>query len=297
MLNITLKQIETFVWLAALKSFRRVGEQMNTTQPNISARISSLEEALNLRLFERDAGSVVLTDKGKALLPIAEQMLHGAEALLEASDRAREQTVMRLGVAETVAQTWLHRYLKEINTYHPRIVIELTVDITANLQRSLLERNLDLAFLNGPISDLAVTNLPLGTVDLVWVASPRIAKKLPRRITAESLSAYPILAHARNTRPYAEVIDYFKRKRSAVNRPVSSSNSAVCINMAVDGLGIATLPRQIVEPQIKSGSLVVLKCDWVPSPLSFTASYISLPSRPPVELAAMLATEIADWRS
>ena len=31
MLNITLKQVETFVWLAALKSFRRVGEQMHTT--------------------------------------------------------------------------------------------------------------------------------------------------------------------------------------------------------------------------------------------------------------------------
>ena len=41
MLNISLKQIETFVWLAALKSFRRVAEQMNTTQPNISARISA----------------------------------------------------------------------------------------------------------------------------------------------------------------------------------------------------------------------------------------------------------------
>ena len=297
MLNITLKQVETFVWLAALKSFRRVAEQMNTTQPNISARVAALEEVLDLRLFERNAGSVTLTDKGKALLPIAEQMLQGAAALLQASDRAREQTVLQLGAAETVAQTWLHRFLKAINTRHPHIVVELTVDITANLQRSLLERNLDLAFLNGPISDLAVTNLPLGTVDLAWVASPAIARNLPRRVTAESLAQYPILTHARNTRPYAEVIDYFKRKRTALNRPVSSSNSAVSIAMAVDGLGIATLPLQIARPQIQSGELVVLKCDWVPSPLHFTASYISLPSRQAVEAAALLATEIADWRS
>lgn len=295
MLNITLKQIETFVWLAALKSFRRVGEEMNTTQPNISARISAMEKTLNLRLFERDAGSVVLTDKGKALLPIAEQMLQGAEALLKASDRAREQTVLRLGVAETVAQTWLHDFLKAMNKRHPHIVVELTVDITANLQRSLLERSLELAFLNGPISDLSTTNLPLGAVELVWVASPRIASRLPRRITARNLSEYPILTHARNTRPYAEVIDYFKRKSSLLNRPVSSSNSAVCINMAVDSLGIATLPLQIVQPQIRSGKLVVLNCDWGPSPLSFTASYISQPPRQPVEQAAVLATEVADW--
>lgn len=295
MLNISLKQIETFVWLAALKSFRRVAEQMNTTQPNISARISALEETLDLRLFERDAGSVALTDQGKVLLPIAEQLLQQAEALVVASNRTREQAVLRLGVAETVAQTWLHAFLKAINTRHPHIVVELTVDISANLQRSLVERHLDLAFLNGPISDLSVTNLPLGTVELVWVASPRIARALPRRITARDLAGYPILTHARNTRPHAEVVEYFKRESCPLNRPVSSSNSAVCLNMAVDGLGIATLPEQIVRAAVKAGKLVVLACDWAPSPMHFTASYVSLPSRQPVELAAVLATEVADW--
>ena len=297
MLNVTLKQIETFVWLAALKSFRRVGEQMNTTQPNISARISALEKALDLRLFERDAGSVTLTEQGKALLPIAEQLMQGAEALIDASARTREQSVLRLGVAETVAQTWLYDFLKEINRRQPSVVVELTVDITANLQRGLLERSLDLAFLNGPISDLAVTNLPLGTVRLAWMASPLIASQLPRRVTARDLSRYPILTHARNTRPYGEVVEYFKRKSIHLKRPVSSSNSAVCLNMAVDGLGIATLPEQVAQPQLKSGKLVVLRCDWVPSPLSFTASYISLPARQSVEQAAILATEVTEWAS
>lgn len=297
MLNITLKQIETFVWLAALKSFRRVGEQMNTTQPNISARISALEDALNLRLFDRDAGSVVVTDKGRALLPIAEQMLQAAQALVQASDRAREQSILRLGVAETVAQTWLRAFLKAINARHPHIVIELVVDITANLQRSLLERNLDLAFLNGPIGDIAVTNLPLGSVRLSWLASPRIAQQMPRHITAKDLSRFPILTHAKNTRPYAEVVEYFKRKNIHLNRPVSSSSSTVCLNMAVDGLGIATLPVQVAGPMLKSGKLVVLKSDWAPSPLSFTASYISLPARQAVEQAAQLAAEVADWEA
>jgi DNA-binding transcriptional LysR family regulator len=89
-LNIALKQIQSFVWLAALKSFTRVAEQMNTTQPNISSRISALEEALSLRLFERDAGSVALTDQGQSLLPLAERALEAAEALLHAGNTTRE---------------------------------------------------------------------------------------------------------------------------------------------------------------------------------------------------------------
>ncbi|MBV8449879.1 MAG: LysR family transcriptional regulator [Hyphomicrobiales bacterium] len=296
-MNITLKQIETFVWLAALKNFRRVAEQMNTTQPNISSRISSFEEALNLRLFERDAGSVVLTDQGQSVLPLAERTLQAVQALLQAGDTTREQAVLRLGVAETVAQTWLHRFLKEISRRLPNVIVELTVDLTVNLQRNLLERTLDLAFLNGPISELSVTNLPLGTVPLLWVAAPQIAAKIPAGAKAEDLSGFPILTHAKNTRPYTEVVEYFRRNGVRLNRPISSSNLAACLNLALDGLGIATLPRQSVQRFLASGDLVTLKCGWVPSPMSFTASFVTSPPRQVVETAAALATEIADWNA
>ncbi len=294
-MNITLKQIETFVWLAALKSFRRVAEQMNTTQPNISQRLHTLEEALNLRLFERDAGSVVITDQGQSLLPLAERMLQATEAFIQASDVTRNQSVLRLGVAETVAQTWLQGFLREMGRRFPNVVIELAVDLTINLQRHLLERTIDLALLNGPISELTVTNHPLGTVSLVWVAAPQIAAQLPKGAKADDLSKFPILTHAKNTRPYAEVVDYFKRNSVLLNRPMSSSNLAACLNMALEGLGIATLPLQSVQRYLAAGELEVLQCDWAPTPMNFTASYITSPPRQVVEAAALLATEVADW--
>ncbi|MGO4665258.1 LysR family transcriptional regulator [Bosea sp. 2RAB26] len=295
-MQITLKQIETFVRLASLRNFRRVAEQMNTTQPNISARISALETVLNLRLFERDAGSVVLTDQGKSVLPLAARALEATEALLQAGDAASRQSILKLGVAETVAQTWLHRFLREMAVRFPEVVVELSVDLTFNLQRNLMDGSLDIAFLNGPISDLSVTNLPLGTVALPWVAAPRFAAALPDPVGADDLARFPILTHAKNTRPYAEVVDYFKRNSSRLSRPVSSSNLAACLNMTLDGLGIATLPSPLVERFVESGELVALNCDWVPTPMSFTASYVTMPARPIVEAAAELAVAVADWK-
>ncbi|WNJ93608.1 LysR family transcriptional regulator [Bosea sp. 685] len=295
-MQITLKQIETFVRLASLRNFRRVAEQMNTTQPNISARISALERVLNQRLFERDAGSVVLTDQGQALLPLAAKALEATEALLQAGDTTSRQSVMRLGVAETVAQTWLHRFLREMAVRFPDVVVELSVDLTFNLQRNLIDGSLDIAFLNGPVSDLSVANLPLGTVALPWVAAPRFAAALPDLAGADDLARFPILTHARNTRPYAEVVDYFKRNSSRLSRPVSSSNLAACLNMTLDGLGIATLPSPLVERFLESGELVALNCDWVPTPMNFTASYVTMPARPIIEAAANLATEVVDWK-
>lgn len=295
-MQITLKQIETFVRLASLRNFRRVAEQMHTTQPNISARIAALEAALNLRLFERDAGSVVLTDQGKTVLPLAARALEATEALLQAGDTTSRQSILKLGVAETVAQTWLHRFLREMAVRHPHVVVELSVDLTFNLQRTLIDGTLDIAFLNGPVQDFAVANLPLGTVALLWVAAPHLASALPDPATADDLARFPILTHAKNTRPYAEVVDYFKRNSRRLSRPVSSSNLAAYLNMTLDGLGIATLPSPLVERFLETGGLVAIACDWTPTPMSFTASYVTMPARPMVEAAAKLAVEVADWK-
>ena len=49
-MNLNFKQLETFIWVADLGSFRGAAERLFTTQPNISSRIASLESALNTKL-------------------------------------------------------------------------------------------------------------------------------------------------------------------------------------------------------------------------------------------------------
>ena len=72
------------------------------------------------------------------------------------------------------------------------------------------------------------------------MAAPHLAAALPRHAKADDLARFPILTHAKNTRPYAEVVDYFTRDSRRLSRPVTSSNLAAYLNMTLDGLGIAT---------------------------------------------------------
>ena len=117
---IELRNIETFFWVATLGSFRAASEKLNTTQPAVSQRIASLEADLGVRLFERDARGVKLTGKGHELLSHAERMLQVRRDMFEA---AREQNVMtgtvRIGVAETIVQTWLPTLIELIHTTYP----------------------------------------------------------------------------------------------------------------------------------------------------------------------------------
>ena len=143
---IELRNIETFFWVATLGSFRAASDKLNTTQPAVSQRIASLEADLGVRLFERDARGVKLTGKGHELLSHAERMLQVRRDMFEA---ARAQNVMtgtvRIGVAETIVQTWLPTLIELVHTTYPALVLEIEVDTTHVLRSHLMARQIDLA--------------------------------------------------------------------------------------------------------------------------------------------------------
>ena len=85
--NLTHKQLEALVWVAELDSFRKAAAHLNTSQPNISARIAGMEAVLGISLMQRDAGSVRMTAKGAEIVASAREVLRGAEKLAEIAGR------------------------------------------------------------------------------------------------------------------------------------------------------------------------------------------------------------------
>ena len=287
--NWTLKQIESFVWVAKLGSFRATAERLHTTQPNISVRISQLESALGLKLFHRDSSSVSLTPMGHSLLGHAERILAATEEFAQKSSRSdHEKGTLRLGVAEVIAQTWLRDYILDLRRSFPHVDVELTVDLTINLRQELVSRALDLCLLNGPISNFNISNLDLGMVPYVWVAAPHLAPAGAEAGIA-ALAAQTILTHARDTRHFVEISAHFRELWDSPVRIAPSSSMLMCLQMAVDGLGIAALPHAVAQRALAAGELVRIPYDWQPSPLVFTASFAHSPASFLLRRAAEIA--------
>ena len=80
---IDFKALETFIWVANLRSFRRAAEKLNTTQPAVSTRIAQLESFLGHRLLERDRRAVAPTPKGQEFLVHAERLIRLREEMIE----------------------------------------------------------------------------------------------------------------------------------------------------------------------------------------------------------------------
>jgi len=293
-LNLSLKQLQAFVWVSDLGSFRKAADRLNTTQPNISTRISSLESVLDTKLMERDAGSVRLTTKGQELLSYARKVLRATDRLVEAADRAvLFDDVMKLGVTEMIVHTWLRDFIRHFKDTYPNVTVEITVDLSINIENQLMERSIDLALQSGPITWKSSGQEKLGVYPLVWIASAKTNLPQKKEISFEQLVQYPILTHARGTQPYREVEAHFQKRRDLPARLVPSSNLAACIQMAIDGFGVATVPKSMVEKELKSGQLFQLNYPWTPKALEFFARFDIGMAPPLIVKASDIAAKVS----
>ena len=272
--QITLKQLEAFVFVVDLGTFRGAAAALGTTQPNISARISSLEAALDTQLLLRNAGSVRLTDHGATLLKKAREVLWAGEALLE--EAGRQDLIeerLRLGVTELVACTWLQDFLRLLKQAYPSLRVELRVDLSSVIEDLLVQGQIDLALQSGPFKTAISRTIDLGKEEYIWVANPTNAADLEHGTKTARFFSMPILTHARHTQAGDALHQTAKQRGWDTNQIVHSSALSACLPMACEGLGVALLPRRLVQQDMAEGQLVALGSDWVPPPLAFCARY------------------------
>jgi DNA-binding transcriptional LysR family regulator len=285
--------LEAFVWVATLRSFRRAAEKLHTTQPAISQRVAQLEDELGVRLFDRDNRVVAITARGRVLFDYAEQALRlRSDMRIAVAGRDALHGVLRLGVAETIANTWLPLLIERVHTQYPRLAIEIDVDTSPNMSDRLISRDFDLAFLLGPVCEPAIRNLPLCQFRLGFVASPDFALP-PAPVPLACLAAHPLITFSRRTQPYTSLRQLFSQAGLALYRLHASESLAPIVRMAVDRVGVAFIPLVAAEKEIRAGGLKIVDVEAAAPDLAFTASWRSAPEDHAAATIADLAVAVA----
>lgn len=285
----TFEQVRTFLWVARLGGFRKAADRLHLSQPAVSTRIANLEAELQVSLFERGLGELVLTKEGALLLSYAEQLLFVEEEIKQrVANPSKTEGLFRVGASETVAQAWLPSFLKAFSQKYPRVSVDLTVDISLNLRAALLERRLDLVFLMGPISEFSVENVTLPSFDLHWYRSVFNDETDLRKI--------PVISYSSKTRPYRELMSELSRRIGPKVRVYASASLSASLRMIAEGIAVGPYPRALANDLLAAGQIVEFDPGIHPQPLEFTASYLSEPRSFLVENSAEIAREVAcEW--
>ena len=290
MVRYKLDQLQAFLTVVRLGGVNRAASAMNLTQPAVTTRIRNLEQSIGAPLFERGAGGMRLTRRGELLVSYAEAHDRLARNIQrDVMDPEGVEGRLRLGVSETIAQSWLPAVITRLHETYPRLEIEFNVDVSVVLRAALIAREIDLAILLGPVSDFSVDNVELPGFALQWYAAAdaQVPDSPPDYLRK------PILSYARNTRPYRELkAELLKRYGEGIAIFPSSSLSA-CFRLVASDLGVSALPEALAREWVEAGKLLPFDPGWRPAPLNFTASYLAEGRRHIEEQAAAIAREVA----
>jgi DNA-binding transcriptional LysR family regulator len=141
------KQIEAFVYVAKYKSFSRAAEKLLLSQPTISTHISTLEEQLGVKLFDRLSKEVILTEAGQVFYPYAVDILDLRERSQEAIKEFLNEISghLHIGYSTIPAEFILPEVIKTFKEEYPKTFFTLDIQGTQNIIQRLSDGILDLA--------------------------------------------------------------------------------------------------------------------------------------------------------
>ncbi|WP_434768073.1 LysR family transcriptional regulator [Pseudomonas triticicola] len=268
-----LKFLETFVWVARLKSFRLTADKLFTTQASISSRIAVLEGELGVKLFLRDSRGVSLTPEGLKVLDYAEQMLDTMAALKQSIEtRSSKVGRVRIGVMDTVIHTWLSPLVAQMTDLYPRVEIELVADTALNLCDQLQKGFLDLVLQTDLVRHESVRSLELASHPLGWIVASNSIYNRDYADLAE-LAQERIITYSKNSRPHQDIVALMQANGMLAPRLNCVNSVSAITRLLRDGFGIGALPPVLVAEELARGELILLDIEQRPANLPVVVSW------------------------
>jgi len=293
-MRVTLRQIEAFYWTAKLGSIHAAADHLNFSQPAVSSRIKELEGALKIELFSRKNQRVHLTAEGRNAVAQAERVLSagqdferlgGAEPPLEG--------VLRLGSDESTAMVALPEILSQLKLRHPKLIVELSIDVGTILTEKLRKRELDIALHTNSGAALHVIDELLGWVDFQWVASRNLEIRGGDFVPSMATQLPMVTNSAPST--LNGLVQKWLRSAGFDFDGVNSCNSlSLMLRLVMAGHAIAVLPVPILRDQLATGELRCLPAKPAIPPTPYYASHVKNERGPGTSVVVEIAKAVLE---
>ncbi|MFM2422881.1 MAG: hypothetical protein RL291_1411 [Pseudomonadota bacterium] len=239
------KQLRYFDALARTGHFGRAAEQCAVTQPALSMQIAQMETALGVRLIERRASGIILTDAGREIARRVANILVELRDIssFAAHAQAPLSAPLKLGVIPTIAPYLLPGLLDALDQKHPDLAIEVRETLTQNLVAELTAGQIDLLVLALPVEHAEVETHAL-MADRFLLAVPRDRKFTARaQISPELIRNDRLLLLEEGHCLRDQALNVCNLVPSGRNDRLGASSLSTLVQMVARGLGLTLLPE------------------------------------------------------
>ena len=262
-MQLQLDDVALFTRIAKLGTLSAAARERNVPVSQVTRALTRLEAACGVRLLHRTTHGLSLTDEGDTLLSYGQRLLETtAELDSELSGKLSGPSGwVRISVSPLMAECVIAPSLVGLYERWPLLHIDINADDRiADMARD----GIDVAIRTGtPASDTLVAR-QIGEYGRTLYAAPRYLQRCGTPKHPDDLARHHLIANSAS--PGLNRWSRIQQPDFVVAGQTRTDNTALLLNLVVQGVGIARLHDLMAAPWVRSGALVPLLQDHFASP-------------------------------
>lgn len=280
-----------FMNVARERNFTRAAAQLGVSQSALSRTVAGLEKRIGLQLLTRTTRSVSLTDAGERLLAAIAPRFQEIEAEVE-SLRAMTSSpggTVRITTTDYAANSYVWPRLQPLLRQYPELKIELVNDYGLT---DIVADRYDIGVRLGDqvAKDMIAVRIA-PDMTMAIVGSPDYLKSSAPAKTPQDLTLHNCINLRLPTRdsllPW-ELRNGRRELQVRVEGQLTFNNVYQMMDAALDGFGLAYVPKDLAEMHVRAGRLRWVLEDWFPA---FVGHHVYYPGRRKSSHAVELVVE------
>lgn len=253
-MSLSLRQMEVFRAVMLSGSHAAAARMLEISQPSISRMLSTAEDRVGIKLFERIGRRLKPTPEAERLIVAVEDVYKQVQ---RANDIARDLQLQRSGGLRVVASASAGHYvipntIKALHDRIPGIQLEIEVQTATELVRNVASGHAEIGVvnLNADHPSLEAAKIYDARLMCIFPASHPLARN--EAIGIEDVAGHHIVTYERDT-PYGMLVDEFlSRSRRPLNSHIRVRTSQMACSLVEAGAGIAFVDELAVHGSVSS---------------------------------------------
>ena len=255
------RKLKIFYETAMYLNMTKVAKEMYISQPSISQSINELEAELGVKLFDRIGKKLFLTHEGEVFLNYTRRILNlydeGVKTIRDFNLNEKGRIV--IGASTTIGIYILPEIIKEFSSKYKDIEISLIIENTKNIEKLILENNVDFAYVEGDIHSEEIEREIIWKDELVFICGDKNNLRNYDEIEGRVLENEKLIMREEGsgTREHTEL--FLKKNKVKFTTFLELGNTEAIKKTVEANLGVGCLSYRVVEDKVKSGELYMFR--------------------------------------
>ena len=236
----TLRHMKILVEVYRQNSVTKAAQALHLSQPSVSLALRELEDYYGVTLFERVGRRISPTECGREFYGYA---VHVVSLMDELETRMRNWDAIgtvRIGATVTIGTYLLPELVRQYQAEFPALHVDVQVCRASQVEQLVLDNRIDLGLIETQQEHEELVAVPFSRDELQAIVPPDSPLAGRGKVTIQELDGYLAL-HRLSVQPAWE-----------------SVSTQALIKAVVEGLGVAVLPKLLIQQDVASGNVVPL---------------------------------------